>query len=856
MIPLRLSLRNFMCFREGVPPLSFEGLHLLCLSGNNGNGKTALIDAMTWALWGEARAKNPDDLISASQPEMEVDFEFAIGERTYRIIRKRARPRSQKASGVPTLDFQAATSGSYKSIAGNTVAETQRKITDALHMDYQTFTNSAYLRQGNADEFTNKRPGERKEVLGSILDLSRYDLLSEQAREQERRHKAEKAQLQNAVQELSDEIARKPEYEDELKQSQDILNGLETEMTVKTRQLEELRQRMETLGKMQVELEQVESRMRDTRGNLESWKEQARLRQSKIAAYREVISRKNEIEEGFTRFSQAKEQFRNLDNKFRQSFNLERQKTQLEVKINEASRKLNNEHIILQREIDKLTEQSRGLQPLLNRRQSLREKQPGFASREQSIREKEQECRDFQGQLNRREAENARLEEEIRELDEKLDLLAAKTEARCPLCETELGSEGLSIIRTKYESDRRVKAASLEANLKTIGDSRSRLDTLREEAAGLQKALGQERLLLEGEIRVLDENIREAEDAGRKLEEARTLLSDIEQRLAGREYARADITALEEVTAAISSLGYDEAEHKQAELGLKELEKYDQLKRKVDEATRFIEQENEALDKAKTAIDKLSETLSADEVKLKLLESELRILPAASEDLEMAETASRDLEHRLRQARESLWQAKARLERCQEMETRKKEKEKLFARTAKEESIYRELAEAFGKKGIQALLIEMAIPEIEEEANRLLSRMTDNRMHLKFDTQRATRKGEVSETLEINIADETNTRPYEMFSGGEAFRINFAIRIALSRLLAKRAGAPLSTLIIDEGFGTQDSTGIEKLKEAINSIKEDFQRIIVITHIEELRDSFMNRIDVVKTAEGSTFSVN
>ena len=154
------------------------------------------------------------------------------------------------------------------------------------------------------------------------------------------------------------------------------------------------------------------------------------------------------------------------------------------------------------------------------------------------------------------------------------------------------------------------------------------------------------------------------------------------------------------------------------------------------------------------------------------------------------------------------------------------------------------------------MLIEMALPEIEVEANRLLGRMTDNRMHVKFETQRETKKGDVAETLDITISDELGTRNYEMFSGGEAFRIDFAIRIALSRLLARRAGAPLPTLIIDEGFGTQDSTGIEKLKEAINSIQDDFERILVITHIEELRDAFPTRIDVVKTGEGSMLSVN
>ena len=79
------------------------------------------------------------------------------------------------------------------------------------------------------------------------------------------------------------------------------------------------------------------------------------------------------------------------------------------------------------------------------------------------------------------------------------------------------------------------------------------------------------------------------------------------------------------------------------------------------------------------------------------------------------------------------------------------------------------------------LLIESALPEIEAEATELLARMTDNRMHIKIETQRETKAGHSLETLDIKIADELGTRNYEMYSGGEAFRINFAIRIALSK---------------------------------------------------------------------------
>ena len=105
MIPVKLTMRNFMCYRDNVPPVYFDGIHLACLSGDNGNGKSALIDAMTWALWGKTRAKSDDDLIHSGQTETEVEFDFSVGQQTYRVVRKHARPKSRKASGRSSLDL-------------------------------------------------------------------------------------------------------------------------------------------------------------------------------------------------------------------------------------------------------------------------------------------------------------------------------------------------------------------------------------------------------------------------------------------------------------------------------------------------------------------------------------------------------------------------------------------------------------------------------------------------------------------------------------------------------------------------------------------------------------------------------
>ena len=172
--------------------------------------------------------------------------------------------------------------------------------------------------------------------------------------------------------------------------------------------------------------------------------------------------------------------------------------------------------------------------------------------------------------------------------------------------------------------------------------------------------------------------------------------------------------------------------------------------------------------------------------------------------------------------------------------------------------LYKQLERAFGKDGVPALLIEQALPQIETRANEILDRLSNGSMSVRFNTQAAYKdksRQDLKETLDIQISDGAGMRDYEMFSGGEAFRVNFAIRLALSEVLAQRAGARLQTLVIDEGFGSQDTQGRQRLIEAINLVRPDFAKILVITHIDELKDSFPNRIEVEKTERGSTVKI-
>jgi len=225
-----------------------------------------------------------------------------------------------------------------------------------------------------------------------------------------------------------------------------------------------------------------------------------------------------------------------------------------------------------------------------------------------------------------------------------------------------------------------------------------------------------------------------------------------------------------------------------------------------------------------------------------------------------------EIDQQIQQRRQQLHQKIASLGRLEQQQKQIENlkiqhqiKEQELQTARRQYRVYEELSKAFGRNGIQTLMIENVLPQLEAETNQILSRLSANQLHVQFVTQRATsnkKSSKLIETLDILIADARGTRPYETYSGGEAFRINFAIRLSLARLLAHRAGTALQMLIIDEGFGTQDSEGCDRLIAAINAIAPDFQCILAVTHIPHLREAFQARIEVTKTPQGSQINLS
>jgi exonuclease SbcC len=216
MIPLTLALHNFMPYRDPAP-LDFSGIHIACLAGDNGAGKSALLDAITWALWGKARARRDDELIHQGTTDMSVEFTFALSGNTYRVVRQR----KAGSRGSSALDLQVQTpEGGFRTLAEPTMRETQSKINRLLRLDYDTFINSSFLLQNRADEFTVKTPAERKQVLADILGLEQWAIYEERAKEKIKTTEGQIQFIDERLKEIEAELARRPDYEAELRQAQ------------------------------------------------------------------------------------------------------------------------------------------------------------------------------------------------------------------------------------------------------------------------------------------------------------------------------------------------------------------------------------------------------------------------------------------------------------------------------------------------------------------------------------------------------------------------------------------------------------------------------------------------------------
>ena len=857
MIPLRLTVKNFMCYRDNVPVLDLEPLHIACLCGENGHGKTALLDAMTWALWGQARARTQEELVHQGQQDMAVELEFLARGQRYRVSRTHSRS-ARSRQGTTMLELQVTSGNGFRPISGNTLRETEAKIRDVLHLDYETFVNTAFLRQGDADRFTTSRPADRKKTLAEVLDLSYYQGLEERARERARSLQGEAQVLHGAIALLRQELERRPEHQENLRTATAVLASMEPDVEQRRRKVEELGLAVEALRQRSVELADMQRRLTAGHREVEQLRGQVSTRAAQIGGFEAVIQRQAEIREQFARLEQVRADAARLDTALAGKMALEAERARLEGDIKAARAQLSAEANGLHRRLQKELEPQAGRGPEIEEAlKRLAREQADLGELERAFEISRAEAEGVAAEMRDLKSANERLLGEMEETRKKFNMLE-QDESVCPLCRQPLGAEGQDHLRLEYESEGKRDRKLYDENAGRSGVLDQRHRELTAQIAQKDAELRATRARAEKERARLERDLEESRKAVAETERVRVEVQRVDDLIQKEDFAHEERQSLTKLDEEVSGLRFDEATHRSAREEVRKLEEYQELRRSLLEAEERLPSERSELETVKEMLSRReSEVRELDQQQRALL-GEMEGLPSREKELEAARRHYDEVEKQRQEAQLQKRVAESELERLDGVAGELKGQEERREELSTQVGVYDDLAVAFGKNGIQALIIETAIPQLEADANELLARLTENRMTLKLQLQEGRRDSRTrlsSEELDIRIADEVGTRSYETFSGGETFRINFALRIALSKLLARRSGAPLPILFIDEGFGSQDAAGQERLTQAIQSIQDDFQKIIVITHMDQIKESFPVRIEVTKTGSGSTFEV-
>ena len=852
-------MKNFLSYGEDVPPLDFEQFHIACLSGNNGQGKSALLDALTWAVWGEGRKasqekKADNSLLRIGQKDMQVEFVFDLEGDRYRIIRTFSLAQKGSRSG---LEFQVFNQEDkeYVSLTGPSLRKTQEKITKTLRIDYQTFINSAFILQGRIDEFSRKSARERKEILSEILGLSRYDELANLAKSHLREINNIIMTKESRLEYIYQETANLDFYKEKIKELSESYKEISRKIKIEETKVGKLKEDINILKHKSEQCAELESRIEQQRHEIARGQKQIELRKKEIIDCEKIISQKEKVLNDFKNYQKFNTENNEFSRKLQKTRKIEEEKVFIE-------RKIESERADLEVEVRNKKDRYKDLkmkaeQGAKNRVKllELEKKMKEIKLLEEQIEEIRQKGSKLNVKINSIKGQIERLEKDNKDNQEKLRMLRENPEGECPLCEAKLNAERKRKIEDNINKEISLNLKKIEKLKREAEESSKQKDRLTEKWREVNQKL-KDKDIWQQKLSKAHFEFEESKQATKLMVGLQEEIKKLEKIIQGKRYASEEQKRLKELEKQIKSIGYDEERHRQLNRKIEELSDAPLEKAKLEEAEKKI-------DSLRDGLSELNENYQQKELNLKDLEKkeekigvELKELPYLKEKLVQEKqvlNSDQTLKDKILEERGG-YQSK--FDQCLKLGEEKKKIDKGLEKRKKEQNIYGKLIVAFGKNGIQALIIENVLPEIEEEANDLLAKLTNNSTQISIESLRDLKSGGIKETLDIKISDELGTRDYEMYSGGESFRIDFSLRIALSKLLTRRAGTKLRTLVMDEGFGTQDEEGIDNLVQAIQSISEDFDKILVITHLESLKDAFPVRIEVTKLSEiGSRFEI-
>jgi len=863
MIPIHLHISGFLSYRDSVD-LDFTLLDLACISGANGAGKSSLLDAFTWSLFGEARGKGVDVInLNQDVKAAEVALTFQYEGNVYRVQRTLPRNKStvlefQVLDGGNSNQYSVISNGQWRPLTEKSTRETQSRIEQTLQLDYETFINASFFLQGKADQFTQKKASERKAILSSILGLEIWETYKERTAEKRKNIENEVNTIDGRIAEIDAELSEEDSRKTRLSELENSLKQVSSAREAQEKILDNIKNTTLVLKQQKELVETLEKALNNSRFSLSSLEAKLTEKELEREGYTDLVSRAKEIEKLYKKWQEVKRELGELENSSFVAREYQSKRQPLVDVINAEKNELEKEKSVLSNQYSVISEQ---LLVVSNLELEIDSVKKALAEVEKKIEERES----VEGQRNEAKeklaglkSENESLRNEMDELKKRIDSLKVADGAECPLCGQPLSESHRKETLNQLEKEGKQKGDVFRANKKEFEELEKQI-TDYESRITNYKNLDNERLQFSNSLSTLSLQLDSINSQKAEWEKTGAKrLKEIEKILESGKYAVDSQKELAKLDKEIAKLGYDISLHESKRKEEAELRAIEEDYLKLDKAKDLSKRIEKEIKEFEEESGKKKEEVDTNEKNYEKAAKALEKSEADAPNINEAESKFYELKEEENRIRDEVGAARQKVDVLATLRTRKTDfetqREELNQNILKHKSLER----AFGKDGVPALLIEQALPQIEQKANDLLDRLSDGRMTIRFVTQaeyRDKKRDDLKETLDIQISDSSGTRNYEMYSGGEAFRVNFAIRLALSEILAQRKGARLQTLVIDEGFGSQDALGKQRLVEAINAVKKDFAKIFIITHLDDLKDVFPNRIEVEKTEQGSSVKI-
>ncbi len=678
--------------------------------------------------------------------------------------------------------------------------------------------------------------------------------------------------------------------ERELKENKKESDNLEKQIEENKKKEEKLQKDIEKLseevGKLKKDAEKFEEKLK-TKEKLLMEKEKILSngkirRESAQKKLEELLTKLNALTAKKKKFGTMRksEAIKNeIENLKRTEESLREKRGSLKEKISELKSKINSLKIKLEEinEKDKLITEDTARCPLCGSPLS-EEHRAEIKLRYKT--EREQTKREIEELSN----EKSKTEKAVSELEKETDIIRAKIRnkenelIKITSLESTLKEISTQTEETEKEIEQTKKLLSGEflteaekENLSRIENRLSKLSDVSEELLRpLKEALVEKENALNDAKSALQEiqkiliKIREKQNALYKrnitltseIEELKRETSKITQTLSSRDFQKEKIEKLNFIQSKIESIGFDENELNKCREKNKILSKFEELHGELERAQVNLKNIEKVISERTKEKEETEKELEKRLLIKEELANNLKKFEGTEEALIEKKAKYEEITRKYNEAVKESAKLEENLRNLKEKEKKLAELVKSTEEKKREKKILTVCKEMFGRDGIQLSIIRNALPQIENIANEMLGRMTNNMMSLKFDTVKQLKsRDKTVNTLEISVYANGEKRRYELFSGGEQFRINLAIRIAISMYLSVVRGKPLEMLVIDEGFGSQDDNGKLRILEEINSFKEKFKKIIIITHVSDIKENFPYEIHITKENGSSHISI-